>query len=81
MNKEEIRLQSRVDEQVKKWAEEFLMSEDEIWYALRSFADYHFLLRVSVFANSSKVSMDSFFGLCKQIQSLAVEKEGNNELN
>lgn len=63
MNKiEEIRLRSRVCEQVTKWAEEFLVSEDEIWDALRDFAEYRIALRISDFANLGKVSVDD---MCK----------------
>ena len=69
---EEIRLRSRVCEQVTKWAKEFLVSEDEIWDALRDFAEYRVALHVSEFANAGKVSMDD---MCKAMRSLAVEKQ------
>ena len=79
MNKiEEIRLRSRVCEQVTEWAECFRVSEDEIWDALRDFAEYRIALRISEYANSGKVSVDD---MCKAMRSLAVEKEGNNGLN
>ena len=71
-------MRSRVCERVKEWAEEFRVSEDEIWDALRDFAEYRIALRISEFANSGKVSVDD---MCKAMRSLAVEKEGNNELN
>lgn len=70
MNKtEEIRLRSRVCEQVAEWAEEFRVSKDEIWDALRDFAEYRIALLISDFANSGKVSEDD---MCKAMRSLAV---------
>ena len=79
MNKiEEIRLRSRVCERVKEWAEEFLVSEDEIWDALRDFAEYRIALRISEFANSGKVSV---YDMCKAMRSLAVEKERNHKID
>ncbi len=79
MNKiEEIRLRSRVCEQVTEWAEGFRVSEDEIWDALRDFAEYRIALRISEFANSGKASVDD---MCKAMRPLAVEKEGNHEFH
>lgn len=58
MNKiEEIRLRSCVCEQVKEWAGYYNVSEDEIWDALRDFAEYRVSLRVSELANADKVSV------------------------
>jgi len=58
MNKiEEIRLRSCVCEQVTEWAGYFNVSEDQIWDALRDFAEYMVALRVSEIANTDKVSV------------------------
>lgn len=58
MNKiEEIRLRSYVCVQVTEWAGCFNVSEDEIWDALRDFAEYRVALRVSECVNAVKVSV------------------------
>lgn len=48
-------MRSYVCEQVAEWAEYFNVSEDEIWDALRDFAEYRVVLRVSEYENAEKV--------------------------